>query len=909
MKKGLTYSSMAVARLRVNKRQYLGLVLGIFLSIFLVCSLVLGIYGIYRAFLEDRYDKVGSVDVVALDDPFLSREALEKMGLFDRIGRVYISGAVTGTSIYTGWYDEIAQSLVELKTLEGRLPEAPGEIALEKSAMDVLDVRWALGDTVQLDILPVDGTRETRSFTVVGFLREQTQYFAYADGGELNQFPAIVTGSQEPSFAAGRLGAHHVMKLKEGMRLTAALKAIHRHENFYDFYHSLYGISITGQQRQASDIGDGAAFSDKKYELIVITAILALALILSCGVGISGAMEGILCKRQEEIGVLRALGATRRQIRQIFGRENLLIALVVSPASIAISCLAVWVLSRLLPERLVFRFHPGLLLPIGVFSVAVILLSGYLPLARASKRMPMSVIRDTAMLRRSKGLRYKKHFSPARLICARQLRFNPTRQLGAATLVGLMLLCAGLFVAMVGSYSAMALEEYPGFEIISNGGQYYHDYVNLYASESVSDRSISQLAGLAHVKDIEISRPMYLSAILDNVPSYAILDTKKIEGAGMLDDAMYQKAQEILGGENGYIDSMRQTRRQEYLQFLETYQIPGEAYRMSLLTTALDRQTLEELNRHLESGGIHADAIQEGREVIVVAPQVWYAADPVTGGYHVWNSEEAARRDPYGQNARLVAYNDSFFPGQTLSLLHLYQTEPEGEITREDASVTIGAVISETPFFARSTPYILTTEQGLAKLGIRAGGIHSVGIYLDGTLSAEEEQILERQITAISRRSEGYQVLNNMKSYREDEQSNRQVLLLIATVTLLFFTVCVSMIVSTVTRQLNSEGRTIGMFRAVGADEKTVLACYSGQLAASVAGGLGISLVGLGLVAAVLFSNRNQTVTDGDVRILAGMGLTACAMAAVCWLVCRLLLRLRIREVISKSIIENIREL
>ena len=46
--KKLTYSAIAKARLRANKRQYGSLVFGIFLSIFLVSLFVLAVYGVYQ---------------------------------------------------------------------------------------------------------------------------------------------------------------------------------------------------------------------------------------------------------------------------------------------------------------------------------------------------------------------------------------------------------------------------------------------------------------------------------------------------------------------------------------------------------------------------------------------------------------------------------------------------------------------------------------------------------------------------------------------------------------------------------------------------------------------------------------------------------------------------------------------
>ena len=78
--KKLTYSSMAAARLRANKRQYISLVLGIFLSIFLISTLVLSVYGIYQAELQKRYDKVGFLDFVILDNDSITDEDLQTFG-------------------------------------------------------------------------------------------------------------------------------------------------------------------------------------------------------------------------------------------------------------------------------------------------------------------------------------------------------------------------------------------------------------------------------------------------------------------------------------------------------------------------------------------------------------------------------------------------------------------------------------------------------------------------------------------------------------------------------------------------------------------------------------------------------------------------------------------------------------
>ncbi len=906
--KNLTFSSMAAARLRANKRQYVSLVLGIFLSVFLVSTLVLGVYGIYLAFLQQRYDKVGYLDMVVLND-VATQEQLEETGYFDQIGHVYVSGSVTEYNVYLGHYDNFGLELLNLAPLEGRMPQESGEIAMEKSALEVLGVECAIGDSLELSVTPLNGTSEKRSYTIVGFLPERSEHFAINDHIDLHQFPAIVTSSQEPPFYIGRVATHFLLGLAPGVSLDTGIQYGWDNHIFTD----MYGLSITGEMVQFYNSGNLLEADEDMFNLILIALLLAASLLLSCGVGISGAMEGVLSKRREEIGVLRALGATRRQIRRMFGRENLILALVVSPLSIGISCGAVWVLSLFMPQSLTFGFRLWLLLPIAVFSILVILLSGYLPLVRASRLMPMSVIRDTAMLRRSKGVKYKKDCSPTRLISARQIRFNPTRQIGASLLVGLMLLCSGLFLAMltnIRDYNAM---NYPGFSI--NGDGYWRStgHINTYLKPSLTKQSIQQLQGLKHIKSLSIGREMTVDVILEEVPRYAMTG-RGTSDYSMLDDEAFREAMSYLGNDAAWYENNREKDRSEYLNFLKTYQIDGEAYTITLTTLELNDKNLDRLHSALESGKIDVNALNAGREVIVVAPKLWQKHDG-NGGVYGWYSEEAVKNDPNGEGAHLIAWNDAFAPGQVLPILHLYQEDYEtSEIHREDTSVTVGAVLSEDLGLINSfgsVAYLITTEQGLENMGLRMEGLSEIAIELDGVLTLEEEETLERQITAIARRNEGYSVLNQVERYREMAQKDRQQVLLFVALITLFFCVSVGMIVSAVTRQLNSEGRTIGMLRAVGADEKAILGCYSGIVTASVGGGLLIAmgLVGVYLILFLVNSLYYGYFRFSDLSRIGGMAAVILLMAAACWLACRFLLGKRIRSIISKSIIENIREL
>ena len=914
----LTFSSMAAARLRANKRQYISLALGIFLSIFLISTLVMSIWGIYQAQLQRRYDKVGFLDFVIMDNEGTTEETVRSFQEFDSFGHAYISGIVTDRNVYVGYYDEVGLSLMNLKPVEGRLPETAGEIALEQSAMDVLEVEWQLGDVLELAITPVDGVEETRTFTVVGILPERSEHLNIIDHDGLNQFPGILTSSQEPAFTVGRLGTHYIMGLAKNVTLNQAIKALwdayHADRLGYGAINGFYGLSISGEQQVFYGTGNIFDVDKDMFTLILMACVLAGSLILSCGIGISGAMEGVLSKRREEIGVLRALGATRRQIRRMFGRENLLIAAVVSPLSILISIGAVWVLSLLLPGSLAFAVNLWLLLPIVLFSVVVILISGYLPLVRASKLMPMSVIRDTSMLRRSKGVKSQKMFSATRLIASRQVRFNPTRQIGAALLVGTMLLGSGMLSALVYVYADMQLDgDQEAFTVDASYGSTSHQGVALYDRASLSCQSIQQIRALDHVSSIRIDREMDIIVQLDKVPQYAKL-FGRTDQLGMLSDVMFEEAM-VGRTDREFYEGLREQYQDEYKQLRKTYGFEGEAFQMSIMTMDLTKENVRILEEHLTEGTVNVDAINAGTQVLVLAPEMWVQVNK-NGGYTTFSQDFVFFDEYVKDGAVLMAENDAFHTGQLLPVTQLYSEDAEfTTVQRKDTQVQVCGIVDslgDLPYGSWGNCVLITTEQGLENMGLRMEGLKYVDVYLDGELSVEEEARLERQLNAIARRNDGYTVQNWAENYRERMQARNQEMILYASVVTVFFAVAVGMIVSAVTRQLNSEGRTIGMLRAVGADEKAILGCYSGQLNASIIGGVAISfgLLGLYCLAFLIDGLRyHYTMTRQDIILCVMMGMIICIMACLCFVVCKFLLRFRIREIVNKSIIDNIREL
>lgn len=128
-----------------------------------------------------------------------------------------------------------------------------------------------------------------------------------------------------------------------------------------------------------------------------ITTLLTLFLggiasisLLVGGVGVANTMFMAVMERTREIGVLKAIGASRADILEIFLLEASLIGLVggalgiLFGASIAAIASAFGVSASVSPELVLFALF---------FSVTVGLVSGYIPAKRASELPPVEALR------------------------------------------------------------------------------------------------------------------------------------------------------------------------------------------------------------------------------------------------------------------------------------------------------------------------------------------------------------------------------------------------------------------------------------------------------------------------------------------------------------------------------------
>lgn len=923
--KRLTMNQVARANLLHNRKAYFSLAVGILLAVYLASTASLCIHGTLRAQEEQMARRVGLADTLLLNSPDITDEQLRASGLFDQLGHIHVTAEVGDTGIYTGFYDDTAEALMYRTCESGRLPEKAGEIAAERSALDRLGLEdAALGDRFTWTMQPFDGAAEERTYTLVGILREQTPYldpgvsftFSHGTAG----LPAILVSPEDAAYAVGGTVVHRVMTNQP----LVSFRAIQRHP--FVPYVQFVTISRTLGQASAYDLRELEV--NAQAQQVIIYLILGAALLLSACVGISSAMENMLAQKTEDIGMLRAVGATRRQVKRLLGRDAWLLALTAMPAGIALGCLTAWLLSRVMPEELLFQPSAYLLLPVAGITLLCVFVSSALPLRRASRQLPMGVLRDTVTLRRAKRIRSRKLFRAPRLIALRHLRLHPTQQAGSAAMLALMLFVSMVLGMMLSWMDWSGLAPSKAFTLSGGKMQVTKDCFSApeSAGAGLTQHDVAQLRALPGVKKVstglttnvilllpeEEELPQYFRTRYETLtfPSgYAATFPVNIL-ANSLDTSYLEMTQEPAqgdlsdGGWRQFIAPYRQMRALQAILGTQQLPVPITCYVCTLDDVDFSKVEME--------GEIDLTALDAGQEVLVYAPELCVRIDPDGSMTHT-TTYGAAQREAWD----FVIQNDCFTVGKSLSLMQLFGEAPDwfedetdtAQLTRLYSgmkqvflSPRVGAVLKSDVSLGNLYPYglsFITTPQGAEALGLNTNGVTSASITLSIDPDAETEAQLERSIQRIALRP-GMDVTNHLASQRETRAYQLQLLALFLGMALLFFAVSVSMQVTSAARRIRADERMVGTLRAVGADERALLACY--RLPTLFSALLGYMLAAV-IYTALALCTRGLMMWRVPLALAGALPLAAldalCAMAGI---------RRQLRRVMARSIIENIRE-
>ena len=893
--KRLTVNRVAGAGVRANLREYLGLSAGILAAIFLTCTVVLTLLAVYDGREAELERKYGRQDAFVYDAGPETGAELLRQGLAAETGTLYYLGRSGDCAV--GYYDAGGAALANRQLWSGRMPTAPGELAVELELLDKLFPEAELGDSVSLEIQPIDGAKETRTYTLVGVVLSQGQLSDEELRADLPKrenvgLPQLFVSAAEPPFATGRNLRILLLRYAKGVTLNDVTAAA---GGLPVFRISLWGWFYFGPAEHMEDMGTLEYLAN--YEGFgILILLLGGSLLLFSMLGVAAALGSQLSRKREEIAMLRAVGATRRQIRRIFGRESLLLALLLSPLGVGAAVLAVYGLCTLAPDSLRFWLPPLALIPMLALSFLFVLLASFLPLLRASRTRPMSLIRDTETLRKAKRFRPKASFRPARLMALRRLRLHPVRQLGICLLTGLLCLMSFAGVLLGGEAIRAILPRENEPDLYLYGG--------------------ADMIGFGMPDDLRTSLPLISLSEAD------LAQIRALPGVSALRTRYRTVVLLTDRPEGNYLEQC--AKNTIFYTFNQSgADAPGVRAAMELLELetppfALPVLLTDEPERYvpnLTAGAIDRAALDAGREVLLCLPDYYV-------GRNEYGDPAISMMPQPADEGWLHISNDSFASGQVLSLCQLCD-DPEADdhlasrseaeylclyrqAERCQATVKVGGLISSQfvgvePRNGYQEPQLITTPAGFRALGLRLGVLEDINVFLkpgtDEATCAYDFGRLER----IAARVGTLNVYNNAAGRAENRQKGQAGLIAIAAIVGLLIWFSVRVVAGTGIRQMEAERRTIGTLRAVGMSGSVLRAGYGLQSAIQVG-------VGWLLAAAVCLLLSTKIVENTVKETLPLAFLSQLLIALLTALLCWASIARRSRRLLRRSVIENIRE-
>ncbi|MBQ6120100.1 MAG: ABC transporter permease, partial [Clostridia bacterium] len=379
--KRLTVNTFALQSLKKRKKQYAALIAGIILAMVFSSGTLFFVSCLSSSQKEIRRRDFGTADRIAFE---LTEENFRQLvgqnpgveyGLAHMLGFAYTEEPEEGAAV--GWLDETAKEYYQPVVLEGRWPEAECEVAVEQDAL----LRMGLADAKPGDVLTVNlfaqngpGARsETpikKRYTLVGLLGDKRKNLTLSYPDANQYLPALLVSDKELVELGGKeaLTAYIRTPPKYDLKLDAAVMSV----NESAAWRALE--NLTGQT--------------------VYSSILSGVLMLASGLGIVNAFNADLHERKHQIGLLRAVGATKRQIVGIYGRETLVLACVCAPVSLCLSYFGVKIITGFMED---FIFLPSWWVLLGSMAASLlfVLLASLIPLTAAARVSPMQAIRNT----------------------------------------------------------------------------------------------------------------------------------------------------------------------------------------------------------------------------------------------------------------------------------------------------------------------------------------------------------------------------------------------------------------------------------------------------------------------------------------------------------------------------------
>lgn len=920
--KKLTYNSLAFSTLKNRKKSYALMIIGIVLAMIFSSGVPFFISCMQSSTKEIQYRKQGKQGAIVTDaQNYTLNKAVEDGSVIGKIGYAHVLSYAwsekedfsDGTMI--GWLDDRATELYYPVVLDGRMPEKENEIAIEKSALQRMRLDTKIGEEVTLKALVCNSDEFLKdeiavTYKLVGILHDKKSNIELFYGDAVEQakkIPAAFVAENSSVEIGGKEAL--VAFFNDYITDTSYLFEISNDNYIGTGY--VYSTSVTDSYTTViSNVG-------------TVTFLSVLLAFMSC-FGIVNAFNANLKERKKQIGMLKAVGATRKQLIAIFGREAFIICLLTAPLSVAVAFGAVKIFAKIMGENFIFKPDFTVLIIGVLLGVCCVMLSAIIPLFNISRLSPMQAIRNIEMMRKMKNKKIKPatDFNVSKHLAKRKLIFSKGKSISISIIIACSVIISCLSFSFLDTVIGNSYDYHDiDYEIrsVSDIGSTnrFINHLNEQNTEiSLTENTKSEVLEIPQVADVYGEKSINLNIVFqDEVPEYLEIN----------EPMAFTTSSRFLTAEDVYYNEMVSTSDESFAEFkfseitkdnikafkqaainpdyTYTKNVAGfeneELFNTEIVAQSPELFVFDEITKdNLIAGEIDIDKLNSFEEVIIFAPEkIGLCYD--SGGSGIFNLSPEAEKDADIEKSikdeLKVVVESPFNVGDTLKLTLLCD-DGNGNITREDKEVKIGAIVGKKSLSGRFG--IFTTLDGLETFNTKFN-YDTFDIVLKDECTLEVDEIMKTELSTIL---PGKDIKSVFAIHEAEKQEKRVCIISIASLILVFLCVSISLINNSISAQIRDGKRALGTLRAVGASEKDLVLSYIIQIA-------NIMLLGFGTGSIVYLCS--YTIIG---RVLSGEYFSMTVWPIVLIFVilsvaCYINLKIRIKTITKNSIVENIREL
>ena len=570
-----TYKDITKKYLVENKGRTILTICGIILSVALMTSIMLFVRGIHQTFLDREIDKSGDYHI---GFGGLSKEDYDKMSMHLGVEQVGILNNITEEGMVEGAKYDVkmvvkemskdSQDLFPFDLENGRFAENDKEVVIETMRADEL-----LKDIGEKITIEVDGKKN--EYTIVGLIDEQNDYFRIKAGTAVLYNDDLSPASGFTAFKAKNTA------IRETIDELASMTSAESTENRYLL--NYLGASTDTSRNLA--MGFMAA-------IIISMVVICTVLVIRNAFYIS------IVSRMKEFGLLKAIGATSKQLKKMILKEANIIAAIAIPFGLFFGTVAIIVIEKVLKHlsgasylSIAIQFDWWIYAIAAVLGLVTTYFSALLPAREISKVSAVEAIDNRKNIKKENIKR--KRFSIVEKFCGirtimayRNIKRNKKRYV--ATVLSLSI-CM-IMIIVFASYMKTVKNDMLGY---TSAAMETHD-MSVYVHNEPQEKINGFVEGLQKIENVKVYESMArANGLVSVIAKDNQVKTNVVDGHLLME---------------------RYSKKSGYTMMVDA----------DIQATKLNDNTVDLLNKYIIDGKIDKEYMEKNNGIIIVSDILYY---------------------------------------------------------------------------------------------------------------------------------------------------------------------------------------------------------------------------------------------------------------------------------------------